>query len=647
MASLVTRWVAFDVMKSGYRPDIDGLRAVAVLAVLAFHAFPSLVPSGFVGVDEFFVISGYLITGLLLKDFAEQGALDLVGFYRRRVRRIFPALLLVLAAASALGWVLMTPAEYATLGRHVAAGSVFLSNFALWSQAGYFGAAANTTPLLHLWSLAVEEQFYLLWPLVLIVGYRFQRVGLAITAVAIASFAANVEMRINDPVGVFFLPFGRFWELALGAVLCLTPILSGWQAVLASCAGGALVATSLAWSIEPAAYPGFIAIVPTVGTALLIAAGPTAAFNRLLALRIPVAIGRISYPLYLWHWPLLAFAALCTAGPGVRAGCLAFSFILAACTYAWMERPIRASNSPWVLAALLTSMAALGAVGWLIERETIGVRNNNSRVEAFTRASNDWAFPSRFSHREHMGSLEVWSTGPSGAPATLVIGDSFAEQYMPRVDALVQHGLHRRFIFATLGGCPPLAGMGSLKNPYCRDFGDRLEALALRGEGFDSVVFSASLLGYLTDGANAYVDENGRIPLSDPRGPPLLLSRFDSFMKQLHERGRRLAVILPNPVSESFRPELLVRRSLTGFQVLDKPVKLDQIASVHTEYLKYFLASSRRWADIVISPQDVVCPNRECQVIADGLPIYKDAAHFTARYVRTHGAFVDRAFLSE
>jgi peptidoglycan/LPS O-acetylase OafA/YrhL len=219
-----------------YRPDIDGLRALAVLAVVGFHAFPNVVKGGFVGVDIFFVISGFLITGILQKtlqnnDLAHnnQEALEfwsyIATFYQRRVARIFPALLVVLTASFTLGWLLLQPGEFKTLGKHLLAGAGFAANLVYWQEAGYFDAAAETKTLLHLWSLAVEEQFYLIWPVLIWAAWRLHLKTVWVVAVLlIASFAWNVLKVHSQPVATFYLPFSRFWELLAGALLAVLAI---------------------------------------------------------------------------------------------------------------------------------------------------------------------------------------------------------------------------------------------------------------------------------------------------------------------------------------------------------------------------------------------------------------------------------------
>src|SRR5215831_1009565 len=201
-----------------YRADIDGLRAVAVGGVIAFHAFPAVAHGGFIGVDVFFVISGYLISDLILKDL-EQDHFSFANFFGRRIRRIFPAVIVLLAFCLGLGWFVLLDDEYKMLGNHVGAAAAFAANFAFWNEAGYFDTAAELKPLLHLWSLGIEEQFYMLWPALLVVVYRLGLNALLVTAaLGVVSFWLNVSHVLQDRAWVFFLPQARLWELVVGGV---------------------------------------------------------------------------------------------------------------------------------------------------------------------------------------------------------------------------------------------------------------------------------------------------------------------------------------------------------------------------------------------------------------------------------------------
>jgi peptidoglycan/LPS O-acetylase OafA/YrhL len=366
----VTPGPAFPLL--GYRPDIDGLRAIAVLSVVGFHAFPKAVHGGFAGVDVFFVISGFLISNQILHRL-ERGDFALSDFYARRIRRIFPALILVLAACYALGWFALFANEFAQLGKQIAAGAAFLSNFVLWQESGYFDSNSRLKPLLHLWSLGVEEQFYLIWPLTLILAFRLRLKVLAVVIVVlVCSFAFNLYFLGQDAVGAFYLPFTRFWELMAGGVLACAFSFPRERRKYNECAsviGLLLVIAAFLVLRDSKAYPGAWALLPTLGAFLVLSAGPSAWINRnILANRALVRIGLISYPLYLWHWSLLSFGDIVQSGSlstPARLVIVLLSFVLATLTYLLVERPIRfGSKAPAVAFGAAGFLVIVGCAGW-------------------------------------------------------------------------------------------------------------------------------------------------------------------------------------------------------------------------------------------------------------------------------------------
>jgi peptidoglycan/LPS O-acetylase OafA/YrhL len=361
-----------------YRPDIDGLRAISILGVLIFHAFPQSMRGGFVGVDVFFVISGFLIGGLIF-DEVSQGHLSFTHFYARRVRRILPALIVVLVATYLAGWFILFPDEYRQLGKQVAAAATFASNFVLLQEAGYFDTKFQTKPLLHLWSLAVEEQFYLVWPVYVWLTIRNRSRFLFLTlALCAISFALSVVLPSRE--AAFYLPVSRFWEILSGSLLAyavrrpLPPVVLRWREQYCW-PGLALIVVAL--FVTPAAdFPGWWGLPPVLGTCLLIFAGPGAWLNRrVLALRGMVFIGLISYPLYLWHWPLISYAWILDgsagyeqvfgAGPAAltKFALLACAFVLACLTYFFVERPVRAASIHLRKAAVVAALLLMLGIG--------------------------------------------------------------------------------------------------------------------------------------------------------------------------------------------------------------------------------------------------------------------------------------------
>ena len=343
-----------------YRPDIDGLRALAVLGVVIFHAFPKFMPGGFIGVDVFFVISGYLISSIIFSNLQAQ-SFSFGDFYSRRIRRIFPALLTVLIVCYFFGWFALFADEYMQLGGHIAGGAGFATNFILWKEVGYFDQVSETKPLLHLWSLGIEEQFYLVWPLLLYFFWRHKCSLLVPTILlALASFGFNIYLVKVDSVADFYSPLTRFWELLLGSILAWVSLFKenyfsqlnekifakdkNLNNIL-SILGLLILIGGFFGMSRSIAFPGWWALVPVIGSLLMLIAGPFALVNRrFLSCKIMVWIGLISFPLYLWHWPLLSFVRIVESkAPDLITSfaAIGFSFFLASLTYYFIERPIR------------------------------------------------------------------------------------------------------------------------------------------------------------------------------------------------------------------------------------------------------------------------------------------------------------------
>ncbi|MFM9890557.1 MAG: acyltransferase family protein [Rickettsiales bacterium] len=448
----------------GYRADIDGLRAVAVLAVLIFHANAEWLPGGFVGVDIFFVISGFLITGILLREM-QGGHYSIRQFYIRRIRRIFPALIAVLLTTLVLGWFLLVPDEFKKLGHDIIAATGFYANVQFWQQAGYFDITAERKPLLHLWSLGVEEQFYILWPLIIGLCLRFRRALLPLMlAVTAISLGLALWRSAAHPTSSFYLPHTRFWELMLGGLLAYAEpwmtrrTLVGWKRELSACCGMLLIMLAAAMFTKLDAYPSWRALLPVVGTILLLATPGSFLHRHALSGRMMVGIGLISYPLYLWHWPLLAYARILywQAPPtGVILGLVGLSFCLATLTYHCIEAPLRFGRfRRRAIGLLLVAMLAVALVATAIT-STDGfkqLRENNARfrdlkgVHAFAETS--MACP------QSMDVGDNWCVTARGGPANAaVVGDSHAEALFA---GLATRDTTRNWALIGHSSCPPL-----------------------------------------------------------------------------------------------------------------------------------------------------------------------------------------------
>lgn len=438
-----------------YRPDIDGLRALAVGCVLVFHGFPGLLPGGFIGVDVFFVISGFLISTIILKSLAVK-KFSIWHFYERRIRRLFPVLVVVLLFTLAVGWWLLPPGEYATVAKHTVGGAAFVANLVLAADSGYFSDVSDSNPLLHLWSLGIEEQFYLLWPLILWFFY-WRRWPLIIGIVVCigASFAYSIYLTQGNLKLAFYLPFSRFWEMMAGAALAWVA-LQPWGTALGtaarwrvwahgvSVAALALFLFAVYWLNPLSPFPGWRAALPVVAGVLFIMAGPHAVVNKyLFSNRLMVWVGLISYPLYLWHWPLLAYfhgfsysipAAWHSA---IIAGLLALSVLLAWLSYRYVETPLRGGEHGRLkLIGLLGSMLAVTAFAlwlWLgggahaVSRSPEAIRDLLSaelRTPAWVATLREGECHNTY--YTHPADLNMSACLPSERPSLVLWGDSHA-----------------------------------------------------------------------------------------------------------------------------------------------------------------------------------------------------------------------------
>ncbi len=365
-----------------YRPDIDGLRAVAVLSVVIYHFFPALFPSGFIGVDIFFVISGYLISLILFKNF-EKNSFGYGEFYKRRILRIFPALFLVLLSVIIVGYLLIYNNYYKAIGRHILGGAGFVANFFLITDSGYFDVSGITKPLRNLWSLGVEEQFYIIWPLLIGIFWkvRRQKFFLWVTfLVGLASFIFNISLVGQKPNFVFYSPWTRFWELMIGGALAYLTLHHPKKIAVypnvQSIIGVILLITGFWYINDKLAFPGYWALLPCLGAFFIIAAS-SAWINRvILSNKLFVAFGLISYPLYLWHWPILSilYISRCFGNINdcvplkIRGIAVVVSIILAWATYQFVEKPIRFNKkyekTKTIILCML--MSIMGIIGYVI-----------------------------------------------------------------------------------------------------------------------------------------------------------------------------------------------------------------------------------------------------------------------------------------
>jgi peptidoglycan/LPS O-acetylase OafA/YrhL len=516
-----------------YRPDVDGLRAIAVISVVAFHAFPAYFPGGFIGVDVFFVISGFLISTIILKQL-RRSTFTVADFYRRRIRRIFPALAVVLASCLLFGWYALLPDEFELLGKHVAAAAVFVSNFVSWHEVGYFDRDAALKPLLHLWSLGIEEQFYLGWPLLLLLLKNRKGTGITISLLTAASFVLNLALLYRNPTANYYFPLSRFWELGLG---CLLAYYRESSAAAAQAGAGSRPRAANSWTGSPVypaipvvgfvliivalfafdshtPFPGWAALLPTCGALCLLGTpGNTWFQRRVMGHPAIVFIGLISYPLYLWHWPLLSFATILQSeapSAAVRVVAVALSVALAALTYLLVELPIRRQRRPRVALGLAAGLATLGIAG-LSVYAAAGI---NSRFDLDVRAIRQGprtdslcldSFPGA-----KTGVVNYCKTTASSHPAVLFMGDSRSQAIYDGNVAVLGRGYP--LMLLGRGGCPPLLNVAIDSDSRERGCNDTWNLLVkyVRQMQPRVIVLVGGGSHYLTESANhAHAFEQG------------------------------------------------------------------------------------------------------------------------------------------
>ena len=459
-----------------FRPDIEGLRAIAVLMVIAFHAEPDRLSGGFIGVDVFFVLSGYLISGLLVREIEERGGISLVRFYARRIRRLLPASLVMLVATIVATRILLPPTDQLPIAASARATFAYLSNlYFIRVSSDYFGGGSAGNPLLHTWSLAVEEQFYVLWPVLILATSRMARgrplrrsLAWTMGVVAVLSFAGSLWLTARRPPVAFFFVLPRAWEFAVGALASLwtehatqlarrTRTGLGWVGLLTLCLS--------AFLITAPGFPGAKALWPVLGTGALLVAGVgdrATGASKLLQAKPLLWIGARSYSLYLWHWPLLVFAAVLVTpfSTPVRLGCVVASFILADLTYRLVENPVR--RNPYLLKRAGLCIAGsliimVFGIGTTLVWRSWSKHSENYRI--YQAALADLPEDSSMGCENAFGDSipHQCDFGDRGAARTVVMfGDSHIDQWLPAVEAIADRQRWKIVLFVK-SACPAVA----------------------------------------------------------------------------------------------------------------------------------------------------------------------------------------------
>lgn len=615
-----------------YRSDIDGLRAIAILSVVGFHAFPTWIQGGFIGVDIFFVISGYLISTIIFTKF-NQNSFKFIEFYSRRIKRIFPALLLVLSASFVFGWFMLLSDEYKQLSKHIAGAAGFISNLILWNESGYFDNFAETKPLLHLWSLGIEEQFYIAWPLLLWVIWKLRLNLLTITVIVVViSFTFNVYQVHHNVTAAFYSPQTRFWELLAGTLLAYITLRQKMQQVnssarnnIQSLLGFFLVSIGIIFITKDKLFPGWWALLPTIGAVLIIAAGPHTWLNRaVLSNRVLVWFGLISFPLYLWHWPLLSFVRIIEGeipGIEIRFAVIVISIALAWMTFKFIEIPIRfGSNGQIKTITLLILMILIFCLGYISYKKdglifkatnsdfkitpydwVKGYRHQNCFINAVDATSNSFA-----------DFCSSYINGKNKTPMIMLWGDSHA--------ASIYRGLLKqttRFGYDitqyTASGCPPILNFKVDKRKECEGINSFVLEQIKRQQP-DTLILAAfwSMYDGKSDDWNLLEDQNIDATITLLKSLNIkniyILGHLPTFKS--NQSSIAANVFVANKIDRTFKR--------FNFSIIESNKRMELIAKNNN--VKF------------ISPLDLLCDGKGCLISTSSqtlIPLAWDYGHLT------------------
>lgn len=608
-----------------YRADIDGLRAVAVLLVFAYHLGTARVRGGFVGVDVFFVISGYLIGSIILSEI-DRGTFSLISFYERRVRRILPALFVMLAVCALLAYEFFLPAELNEFAKSFLAATFSFSNFLFCYQAGYFEGAAAMKPLLHTWSLAVEEQFYIFLPIFLLVVSRYSHAirRMSVLAVAICSFLVSAWGAFHSPQSTFYLAHTRAWELLLGTLLSLDIVPSFsraiWRNLLSAVGLSAILASAILYQ-KTTPFPGLAAALPCIGAALIIVAGRdgSSLVGSFLSLRPVVFIGTISYSLYLWHWPLIVFQGASgffahgLAPKTTKLMVLGISFVVATLSWRFVERPFRDSRKRLPrprLFQVATAAASMLAIFGVTSIATDGFpfRYSSQAVRVASFLENEDATTET---QYRVGSCFLTSRNPQAKFAAeqclksdparrnyLLIGDSHAAQLWFGLSSVFKD---ISFMQATAAGCKPALEQPIGADERCTQLMHYMFQDYLQTHSVDCVLIAARWDG--TD-----------------------LARLEETVLLL--KKRRLKVVLFGPIVQydGSLPRLLA----ISIQKNDPSLPAAHRVSYYEELDRKMAEIARQLGVRYVSYFDLICHHGAClEYAAKGVPLQSDYGHLT------------------
>ncbi|MDE9544335.1 acyltransferase family protein [Xenorhabdus bovienii] len=607
--------------KIHYKPEIDGLRAIAVTLVVVYHAFPSFLTGGFVGVDVFFVISGYLITSILQQEILNK-KYSIKEFYRRRVDRLFPSLLLMLFSVYIFGWFALFADEYMQLGKQIAGGSSFIANIVLYSGTGYFDSSSNVKPLLHLWSLGIEEQFYLILPLLLSFLYiKRLNIFFSLLIITAISFLLNIYTINTNVEKTFYLPQYRAWELLCGSLIAIIIQKYNWLpkerylSNFLSILGVSLIISSSILLTPEINFPGWYAALPVFGAIFVIIAGQQAMLNRIvLSSKTLVFIGLISYPLYLWHWPLISISNIINGNETsnfVRFILIILSFTLAIITYIFIERPLHKLKS-WrkKTIPMLILMIIIGATGYITyENKGIYDRNNikiSDKVSAqlngaMWKYTNNDICESRFNFNES-SNFGWWfcMLKRNENPDILLLGNSYANHLYP---GIAESNKLKDLNVLSIGISDVTAAVEHKENTLFKKENDYINSIIKHTPSIKYVIISG-------------ISEN---PSDD------YIEKLSKRIRIIEESGKKVIVFTPH-VKLNFNIKACFSRP---FKKADSDCETDlkEVSSVRNNFSVLMKSIHIKHSSVLFfDPNSLICGKNKCSSVRNGMPIYRDNA---------------------
>jgi peptidoglycan/LPS O-acetylase OafA/YrhL len=629
------------------------MRAVAVLGVVIYHAFPWMLPGGLIGVDIFFVISGYLISGILYKGH-QAGNFSFKVFYARRIRMLFPALIIVLLICLGYGWLILLPDEFQQLGKHVAAGTVFIQNFVFWQESGYFDTVASLKPLLHLWSLAVEEQFYIFFPLLLLLLWKKPKIlAPAMGVLLIGTFILNVVMSVQNSTTDFFLTPYRAWEFLGGSLLAWWHYDKGHEEEVPlyreamSWGGVLLLGVGMAFIHTGDAYPGWRALLPVAGTLLLMEGGRGAWVNRkILSNPAVVWVGLISYPLYLFHWPALSFVHI-VKGANPKAvylvDALIIALILTVLTYYFIEKKIRHNKSKAIIPVLVGAFIATGITGVQVFRN--GAICKSEEILKIEEARKDW-IGEKCLIKEWEKNNIICSSYGGGIVNTILIGDSNIQQYAPRIKELLDHNsIKNGLTMLSYAGAPPISGVTNHNHYQSSELAEELYKSVNQNKNTQKVVIGCLWTWYFRDGTDFKCANK---LLSTKEGSDIALSNLKNEINNLIKKGIKVYVILNIPLGDELDPQRWFKRNFTGYCVFKaEKLSVSKFDSWSSKIINNVKKTCIESGAEIIDPVKYLVKDGFCISEYNNGPIHFDYSHLRADYVRYNIKYLDNIILQK